>query len=133
MSLLIPPEGRETGAIAGWPATRGAPAPVPMSLLIPPEGRETGAIAGWPATRGAPAPVSTPLLTPAAASSQTDPRVEVRVQHVHRQVHEHEGAGEQEYRRLQHGVIAVVDRLDRKSTRLNSSHLVISYAVFCLK
>ena len=23
--------------------------------------------------------------------------------------------------------------LDRKSTRLNSSHLVISYAVFCLK
>src|SRR5256885_8228872 len=25
------------------------------------------------------------------------------------------------------------ERLDRKSTRLNSSHLVISYAVFCLK
>src|SRR5256885_5465043 len=25
------------------------------------------------------------------------------------------------------------DYLDRKSTRLNSSHLVISYAVFCLK
>src|SRR5256885_8336126 len=25
------------------------------------------------------------------------------------------------------------DNLDRKSTRLNSSHLVISYAVFCLK
>src|SRR5256885_13227248 len=25
------------------------------------------------------------------------------------------------------------DRADRKSTRLNSSHLVISYAVFCLK
>src|SRR2546426_2861478 len=25
------------------------------------------------------------------------------------------------------------DQLDRKSTRLNSSHLVISYAVFCLK
>src|SRR5256885_12044670 len=32
-------------------------------------------------------------------------------------------------------VIEVVDarRIDRKSTRLNSSHLVISYAVFCLK
>src|SRR5256885_11500781 len=32
---------------------------------------------------------------------------------------------------------AAVDRIraqgDRKSTRLNSSHLVISYAVFCLK
>src|SRR5256885_17165279 len=26
-----------------------------------------------------------------------------------------------------------VDEVDRKSTRLNSSHLVISYAVFCLK
>src|SRR5256885_4430672 len=29
--------------------------------------------------------------------------------------------------------IAFVGRSDRKSTRLNSSHLVISYAVFCLK
>src|SRR5205807_8519962 len=27
----------------------------------------------------------------------------------------------------------VTERADRKSTRLNSSHLVISYAVFCLK
>src|SRR5256885_6559356 len=27
----------------------------------------------------------------------------------------------------------LVKRVDRKSTRLNSSHLVISYAVFCLK
>src|SRR5256885_9763602 len=36
----------------------------------------------------------------------------------------------------QHGRHAVVQRIplqDRKSTRLNSSHLVISYAVFCLK
>src|SRR5947207_9128413 len=30
-------------------------------------------------------------------------------------------------------VIAGGDDLDRKSTRLNSSHTVISYAVFCLK
>src|SRR5256885_3609262 len=31
--------------------------------------------------------------------------------------------------------LALADRViqDRKSTRLNSSHLVISYAVFCLK
>src|SRR5256885_3826743 len=28
---------------------------------------------------------------------------------------------------------AQADQRDRKSTRLNSSHLVISYAVFCLK
>src|SRR5256885_7041556 len=31
------------------------------------------------------------------------------------------------------GIIPPHPRLDRKSTRLNSSHLVISYAVFCLK
>src|SRR5688500_19875066 len=29
--------------------------------------------------------------------------------------------------------LAVQQQVDRKSTRLNSSHLVISYAVFCLK
>src|SRR2546426_8846689 len=29
--------------------------------------------------------------------------------------------------------VKVDDTKDRKSTRLNSSHLVISYAVFCLK
>src|SRR5438034_4214553 len=28
---------------------------------------------------------------------------------------------------------SVLNRLDRKSTRLNSSHTVISYAVFCMK
>src|SRR5699024_11921926 len=33
-----------------------------------------------------------------------------------------------------HGTdIALVGGLDRKSTRLNSSHVSISYAVFCLK
>src|SRR5205807_10448080 len=31
------------------------------------------------------------------------------------------------------GLISTTNVLDRKSTRLNSSHLVISYAVFCLK
>src|SRR5256885_5414156 len=30
-------------------------------------------------------------------------------------------------------ILALLYALDRKSTRLNSSHLVISYAVFCLK
>src|SRR5205807_7199738 len=29
--------------------------------------------------------------------------------------------------------LALAVKIDRKSTRLNSSHLVISYAVFCLK
>src|SRR5258705_7744723 len=31
------------------------------------------------------------------------------------------------------GIATEVDAADRKSTRLNSSHLGISYAVFCLK
>src|SRR5438034_7833811 len=31
------------------------------------------------------------------------------------------------------GAVALVLGIDRKSTRLNSSHTVISYAVFCLK
>src|SRR3712207_8495889 len=38
--------------------------------------------------------------------------------------------------KLQHrefGRVVAVDALDRKSTRLNSSHANISYAVFCLK
>src|SRR5258708_28945774 len=30
-------------------------------------------------------------------------------------------------------LLELVRRLDRKSTRLNSSHQIISYAVFCLK
>src|SRR2546426_8631894 len=34
---------------------------------------------------------------------------------------------------LSGGACRVQQRTDRKSTRLNSSHLVISYAVFCLK
>src|SRR5256885_9830101 len=34
---------------------------------------------------------------------------------------------------LNNGINAVERFIDRKSTRLNSSHLVISYAVFCLK
>src|SRR5256885_9455309 len=41
----------------------------------------------------------------------------------------------EEFPQLQtHAVTAdITEPLDRKSTRLNSSHLVISYAVFCLK
>src|SRR5256885_9054116 len=35
--------------------------------------------------------------------------------------------------RIQFGGLPRPVQVDRKSTRLNSSHLVISYAVFCLK
>src|SRR3712207_6853763 len=34
---------------------------------------------------------------------------------------------------LGHAVVGAEERADRKSTRLNSSHANISYAVFCLK
>src|SRR5256885_15258750 len=34
---------------------------------------------------------------------------------------------------LPKGSVTGFELIDRKSTRLNSSHLVISYAVFCLK
>src|SRR2546426_3109394 len=57
-----------------------------------------------------------------------------------RRVHVQEqsaGAAEGQYARREardeRGARAEVRGLDRKSTRLNSSHLVISYAVFCLK
>src|SRR5256885_12720704 len=41
------------------------------------------------------------------------------------------GRAESAYRTRAGSVILLTE--DRKSTRLNSSHLVISYAVFCLK
>ena len=34
---------------------------------------------------------------------------------------------------MEAALVIGVNLADRKSTRLNSSHLVISYAVFCLK
>src|SRR5436309_10742654 len=44
-----------------------------------------------------------------------------------------ERAGEKVRLLLDDGTSAEGDVLDRKSTRLNSSHVKISYAVFCLK
>src|SRR2546426_297822 len=54
---------------------------------------------------------------------------------VHRDCADPPGPLAQQVRVIQHGSGAhgVAREQDRKSTRLNSSHLVISYAVFCLK
>mgnify|MGYP002526904200 FL=1 len=41
--------------------------------------------------------------------------------------------GKEKNNALFSSIVSDVDYLDRKSTRLNSSHVVISYAVFCLK
>src|SRR5205814_8894381 len=48
------------------------------------------------------------------------------------------GSRTERHRHIQYRVSAsprlnIIDARDRKSTRLNSSHLGISYAVFCLK
>src|SRR2546426_5448376 len=51
---------------------------------------------------------------------EVKPGVTIEQQHAERCREDREGGYDQEVR-------------DRKSTRLNSSHLVISYAVFCLK
>src|SRR2546426_3374105 len=60
----------------------------------------------------------------------------------HRSVDAEHSKGQEDARRSRAGGAGATDGevsegaprpLDRKSTRLNSSHLVISYAVFCLK
>src|SRR5258708_25306792 len=43
------------------------------------------------------------------------------------------GHGRQVAKQLDVHVLVGLDITDRKSTRLNSSHQIISYAVFCLK
>src|SRR5688572_32347569 len=56
---------------------------------------------------------------------------------VHLAVFERTGAGEagvrQAWKHVQRFIATEEARPDRKSTRLNSSHSQISYAVFCLK
>src|SRR5688572_32659871 len=53
---------------------------------------------------------------------------------LHRGRREHAGGDERDVRHAAGDAgAAVVDQRDRKSTRLNSSHSQISYAVFCLK
>src|SRR5256885_7008065 len=56
-------------------------------------------------------------------------RQRAHAQHIGRGIAQAQGQKGRGRWRIPGGVKAV----DRKSTRLNSSHLVISYAVFCLK
>src|SRR2546426_3063406 len=64
------------------------------------------------------------LLAKAALTAGNDHRVQaLEATTATLELSEHEGVGDVKGDR----------REDRKSTRLNSSHLVISYAVFCLK
>src|SRR5207249_8342512 len=85
-----------------------------------------------------------PFPTRRSSDLRVQPRVLGRAQHrhqagVHALVGEREGLGHREAVGQLHDteVMAVpaagVAGQDRKSTRLNSSHVSISYAVFCLK
>src|SRR5207244_13478255 len=73
------------------------------------------------ASRFVPSPFVAPSPPPRAAAYGSDP-LEKRDEHAIRE--------EQPARGKRPPSIAIVDR---KSTRLNSSHQIISYAVFCLK
>src|SRR5256885_6963583 len=64
-----------------------------------------------------------PRRAPASEARRADPEQRERAGHVRRR----------RFRRLRRGEARPDRAQDRKSTRLNSSHLVISYAVFCLK
>src|SRR5690349_23736219 len=58
-------------------------------------------------------------------------RAGVLLERARREGADDEAAGDERRVRARRHVVAV--RQDRKSTRLNSSHVEISYAVFCLK
>src|SRR5438874_10590038 len=83
-------------------------------------------------------PLSTPLFpytTLFRSPELLGDRVEHRL-HLRRQAGEDEDVLEREAGRAAERVLdrpAAGGQADRKSTRLNSSHVEISYAVFCLK
>src|SRR3712207_8291712 len=78
-------------------------------------------------------PYTTLFRSPARVERiEDDARAHGRVRDVAQRVRQAGfGAAEQEAVREEEGQLA--PRQDRKSTRLNSSHANISYAVFCLK
>src|SRR5690606_40892113 len=63
-----------------------------------------------------------------AEVSTADPALEEQGNDHHGYRHDHGIGGD-----IRHCRDSRSNRLDRKSTRLNSSHVKISYAVFCLK
>src|SRR2546429_3533557 len=65
--------------------------------------------------------------------SQNDPRFALGYAVLARQYARKYFTSSADKRLEQRGFVAVEKALDRKSTRLNSSHGYISYAVFCLK
>src|SRR5439155_23761288 len=84
----------------------------------------------WPLPYGAPGEERAPegvVRTPAAALAEAQALLDAgRPFHAHEVLEDAWKSAPEAERQLWRG-------LDRKSTRLNSSHVAISYAVFCLK
>src|SRR3712207_9065936 len=67
------------------------------------------------------------------ARSEAERMVAQAKQHCQRMVAEATAVADQQRKTAEQDVAGLHERGDRKSTRLNSSHANISYAVFCLK
>src|SRR6266480_432178 len=83
----------------------------------------------WPYTRKRVAATQALPLPPLRGAPPVPPDVDRRDPRQHRQHNEHGASGVAPRLLIEH----LEDHVDRKSTRLNSSHMSISYAVFCLK
>src|SRR5256885_4113628 len=91
-------------------------------------------------SRGRPRAVPRRTSSPAGSTDRSGPRPDAGRAQAQAVAHERPGdaillhGGEERLQlELGHGDEGRATPQDRKSTRLNSSHLVISYAVFCLK
>src|SRR2546422_635360 len=76
---------------------------------------EAGSNRGWPEQDASRLRLSGHGIAVVRASSQSNSRVEVGVDHVDEEVDEDKRRREEEHRRLHHRIVAVVDRLDRQA------------------
>src|SRR5690625_5604759 len=117
---------RRCRALGAAPHLSPTPVPTPTSTLTPTSESSRPATA---ASRCRGRRAARPVSCDEVLSSLEEPPAQLG-----RLLHRHAGNGEQLRRR---DLQALHEQLqlhgDRKSTRLNSSHVAISYAVFCLK
>src|SRR5580700_8079643 len=66
------------------------------------------------------------MLSKAIESGERDPALYSALGHIYYEMRDYTGAA------AVYSALVELEPLDRKSTRLNSSHVEISYAVFCL-
>src|SRR5207253_10004222 len=97
-----------------WVAFLGGPLGIVLSIAL---GLATAAALGWSLLEGAIVGMVVSVASTMVLARLLLDRGELRSRHG----------------RVMIGITLVEDLADRKSTRLNSSHVAISYAVFCLK